>query len=128
MEDVQVSFDTERNIRVLDAEQFKKTEELEDECRQFVGKIKEFEGTVSTIVNVMDSQATRIEGQKKKAIGRRIQVESEAEHRARQQQALQALIGEKMAELDRYTAQYKSLLKVEQEQNHTIERLSNNEA
>ena len=124
---MQISFDDECKIRILDAEKFKKTEELEEECKQFISKIKEFNGTVHSIVELMDGQSTRIEAEKKKAIGKRIQVEGEAEHRARQQAALQALINEKKAELDRYTAQYNSLLRVEQEQTQTIERLSNNE-
>ena len=81
-----------------------------------------------SIVDLMQGHGKRIEAAKRKAIGKRIQLESEAERRAQQQAALQALIHEKTAELERYAAQYKSLLKVEQEQNQTIERLSNNES
>ena len=44
------------------------------------------------------------------------------------QSAIQSQINEKMAELERSTKQYDSLVKVEQEQKLLIERLSNNEA
>ena len=125
---MQVSFDDECKIRILDAEKFKKTEELEEECKQFITKIKEFNGTVHSIVELMDGQSTRIEAEKKKAIGKRIQVEGEAEHRARQQAALQALINEKKAELERLSAQHDSLTRVEAEQKALIEKLTNNEA
>ena len=83
-------------------------------------------------------------------------MDTESENRKEQQLAVKALINEKMAELDRcvlpcpprtpsatdadpppvafpallfrYTQQLNSLVKIEQDQNLMIERLSNNEA
>jgi intraflagellar transport protein 20 len=62
------------------------------------------------------------------AIGQRNKVDSEQENRERQKKALHSLINEKMAELDRFTKQYNSLVKIEQDQNLMIERLESNEA
>jgi Intraflagellar transport complex B, subunit 20 len=55
-------------------------------------------------------------------------VDGAAEHRARQKLALQALIKEKMAELDRSTVQCQSLQRAEAEQQALMDKLSNSEA
>jgi intraflagellar transport protein 20 len=60
-ENVQISFDEEFKLRVLDADKFKQTEELEKECTGFVTKIQEFNDTVHTLVGIMDTQAQKIE-------------------------------------------------------------------
>lgn len=71
---VQISFDDECRIRVLDPEQFKHSETLEEECREFVGKIREFNTSVHTIVKVLHENATRIDKEKLRAIGQRNKV------------------------------------------------------
>ena len=38
MQDVQVTFDEEYKVRVLDADKFKQTETLENECKAFVAR------------------------------------------------------------------------------------------
>mmetsp|Transcript_25107 Transcript_25107/g.32437 ORF Transcript_25107/g.32437 Transcript_25107/m.32437 type:complete len:131 (-) Transcript_25107:175-567(-) len=127
-EKVEISFDDEYKIRVLDADKFKHTEELEKECTDFVRKIQDFHSNVHTLVEVLDQQSKRIEHAKLKAIGQRNKVESERENRERQRIALNALIAEKKAELDRYTLQYQSLKGVEAEQLALIEKLTNNDS
>uniref|UniRef100_A0A7S2V367 Intraflagellar transport protein 20 n=1 Tax=Fibrocapsa japonica TaxID=94617 RepID=A0A7S2V367_9STRA len=124
---VSISFDDDYRIRVLDSEKYKHTEELEKECKEFVQKIQTFNTTVHTLVEVLDAQAKRIENAKLKAIGQRNQVEGEREHRERQRIALNTLIAEKKAELDRYTLQHQSLVIVEAEQAAMVERLTNND-
>ncbi len=57
------------------------------------------------------------------AIGLRIDVERETDQRHRQQKALQTLINEKKAELDRYTMQYQSLERIEAEQRSQLENM-----
>ena len=59
-----------------------------------------------------------------KAIGQRNKVEFEIESRRRRRIEIDAMINEKMNELDRYQQQYESLLKVEAEQVALIESLS----
>lgn len=124
-EKVKISFDNEYRIRVLDPVKFQKGEELERECSSFVEKIGSFSEKVNSLVEVLESHATRIDSQKLRGIGLRMSAENEAENRTRQQRALQAIINEKRAELDRYTAQYQSLERIESEQRATIEKITN---
>jgi intraflagellar transport protein 20 len=51
--------------------------------------------------------------------------ENEVEQRSRQQRAVQAIISEKRAELDRYTSQFQSLERVEAEQKVVLEKMMN---
>ena len=67
---VTISFDEEYRVRVLDKDKFRKTEEMGQECEQFVTKIKEFNTTVHQLVGVLDSQSKRIEVEKSKVGGR----------------------------------------------------------
>lgn len=71
---VQISFDDECRIRVLDPELFKHSETLEEECRGFVSKIKDFNTSVHHIVEVLHENAARIDKQKLRAIGQRNKV------------------------------------------------------
>ncbi|RYG70279.1 hypothetical protein EON64_00595 [archaeon] len=52
--------------------------------------------------------------------------ENEDEQRHRQERALQTMINEKKAELDRYNVQLQSLERIEAEQKSTIEKITNN--
>ena len=124
---VAVSFDDDYQIRVLDMDKFKHTEELSEDCNVFVTKIQDFNSTVHTLVEVLDAHAQRIDTEKLKAIGQRNRATAEVENRERHQKAMQALINEKMAELDRYSRQYQSLQRVEAEQRALIDKLLNNE-
>ena len=87
-------------------------------------EITGFNDKINSLVEVLETHATRIDERKLKAIGMRIAAENEAEQRIKKQKALQALIAEKKAELDRYNAQYQSLERIEAEQKSLIERMS----
>ena len=126
--DITVSFDNEGKVRVLDEEKFNSAEALQNECNAFSGKLTEFTNTVDILVDVMASQAKKIERAKLKAIGQRNKMESESENRKIQHNELRSVIDEKHAELERLRVEYDSLVKVEQEQKTLIEKLSNNEA
>lgn len=71
---VQISFDDECRIRVLDPEHFKHSEVLEEGCRKFVDKIREFNTSVHSIVEVLHDNAARIDKEKLRAIGQRNKV------------------------------------------------------
>ena len=120
-----VCFDESGNVRVLDTEKFKATQEMDTECTTFMTKIKEFEGTVKTLVEVLDGQKKKIEGEKLKAIGQRNRVEGEAENRKRKQEETRGEIAEKQAELERLVREHESLVRVEMEQKALVGRLSN---
>lgn len=91
-------------------------------------ELEDFSNTVTTLVEVMDAQAQRIERAKLKAIGQRNKVDSEEENRKRRKDELNAQIHEDLTELERLRAEHASLVQVELEQRALIEKLSNNEA
>ncbi len=88
-------------------------------------EISNFNGKVSSLVEVLELHAKRIDKQKLRAIGLRMAAENEAEQRERMKKSTQALIAEKRAELDRYATQLQSLESIESEQKALLERMSN---
>ena len=88
---------------------------------------QEFSSLISGIVEVLDSNAQRIERAKLKAIGMRNRVLSERENRDQNRRALQAMIAEKTAELERHQTQLQSLNIVEAEQRALVDKLGNAE-
>ena len=83
---------------------------------------------VTTLTNVLEQQAQKIEDAKLKAIGARNKIEGEEDNRRKKEQELKTLINEKKMILERLTYEYESLTKVDTEQQRTIEKLSNNES
>merc|ERR1711879_565599 len=102
---VDITFDEDNRIRVMPKDKFKQTEQLDQECQSFTEKIHAFGGTVQTLVEVLDGEAQKIEHEKLRAIGQR--------NRA----AMEAVISEKEAELERLIFQFNSLERAEREQN-----------
>lgn len=125
MDDIKVSFDSEYKVRILEETKSKRAAELEKESTNFVEKISLFSDKVNSLVDVLESHATRIDSKKLRAIGLRMAAENEADNRMRQQKSLEAAIKEKRGELDRYVTQFQSLQRIESEQNAQIEKLSN---
>jgi len=122
--DAKICFDENYKIKAIEPAKFVRAEELEKECGQFVEKISSFSDKVNALVEVLEANAARIDAQKLRAIGLRMAKDNEAEQRSRQQRALQAVINEKRAELDRYTAQFHSLERIENEQKLALEKLT----
>jgi len=122
-----ITFDEHHHIRVLDTQKSKDSDSLQRECTQFITKATQFDKVSKNIITLLETKAKLIEEEKLKAIGKRIQVERQAELRKRKQRELQALINEKQAELDRYTIEHESLLRLEAEQRALLDKLSNNE-
>lgn len=127
-ERVSITFDDNNNIRVLEAGLFNDCQMMQTEAYEFINKMKKFDEMVGSLVDVLDSQAVKIEQEKLRAVGIRNQLENEAENRKIKQQELEQLMNEKRAELERYLYQLESLMKVEEDQRKLIERLRNNEA
>ena len=120
---VSVSFDSKNQVRILEAENFSKTEALVEECSTFASKLTRFEQTVALLMDTLGAQADRIDRQKMMAIGIKNKVESEAENRKRKQLQMQAEISQKKAEIERVASQIESLGKVLQEQKIIIDQL-----
>ena len=125
--DVNITFDENNQIRVLAADKYRETENLKGECIDFLKKIMNFNDMVSTLIEVLDAQAQKIEDAKLKAVGSRNKIEGEEDNRRKREQELKTLINEKKMMLERLTYQFESLQKVANEQKLTIEKLSNNE-
>ena len=115
-------------LRVLDRLKNEKTTNLSVDSASFAEKIETLSSTAEKVVHIIERYAKRIEVQKMKAIGVRNLVEGEIENRRTSKLALQSQLTEKMAEVERVTALYDSLVKMEAEQKATIEKLSNNSA
>ena len=123
-EKVKICFDKEYKVRILDPVKFAHAESLEKECETFIDKVSNFNDKINSLVDVLETHATRIDDRKLKAIGLRIAAENEVDQRNRKQRAIQALISEKRAELDRYNVQFQSLERIEAEQKALLEKMA----
>jgi intraflagellar transport protein 20 len=79
------------------------------------------------IMTVLRGQGDKIDNEKLKVIGIRNKVKGEEEVRKSKLRDFQVLLAEKQTELERYTAELDSLLKIEHEQKKMIESLSSHE-
>ena len=75
----------------------------------------QFNDNVTTLNEVLEQQAQKIEEAKLKAIGARNKIEGEEDTRRKKEQELKTQINEKKMMLERLNYQYESLVKVEQE-------------
>eukprot|EP01017_Pseudomicrothorax_dubius_P040728 TRINITY_DN6417_c0_g1_i8.p1 TRINITY_DN6417_c0_g1~~TRINITY_DN6417_c0_g1_i8.p1 ORF type:complete len:130 (-),score=47.18 TRINITY_DN6417_c0_g1_i8:137-526(-) len=125
---ISISFDEENKIRVLEPDKFRDTDQLRKDSMDFMKKILAFDETIATLIEVLELQAKKIEIEKLRALGERNKVESEAENRKKKVIELNNLLAERKNELERYTLEYESLVKVEAEQKNLISKLTNNEA
>nr|CAD7416996.1 unnamed protein product [Timema poppensis] len=116
-------FDELNKIRVLEPEVSHQTNQLKEECKEFVEKITEFQRIADGFIHTVDNLAKEVEKEKIKAIGVRNLLKSVSKQREAEQQLCQALMIEKSMELERLRVQYQSLMKCEHEQQETIEQL-----
>ena len=103
--DVNITFDENNQIRVLSSEKYRETENLKSECidflksKYFVGpnflicgfnfiEIMSFNEMVTTLTDVLEQQAQKIEDAKLKAIGARNKIEGEEDNRRKKEQEL----------------------------------------
>ena len=99
--DVNITFDDSNQIRVLSADKYRETESLKGETIDFLKKIMNFNDMVTTLIEVLESQATKIEDAKLKAVGARNKIEGEEDNRRKREQELKTLINEKRLMLER---------------------------
>ncbi|KAL1521536.1 hypothetical protein AB1Y20_021195 [Prymnesium parvum] len=115
-------------MHVLSPEQLQQSVAMQEECKEFLAKTRQFDTIVADFISVMESKSRVIESEKLKAIGLGNRVEHEKEVRKRKQVEMQAMINEKKAEIERLNTQLDSLSRVEADQKALIEKLKNNEA
>ena len=83
--DVNITFDDNNQIRVLSADKYRETENLKNECIDFLKKIMTFNEMVTTLNEVLEQQAEKIEDAKLKAIGARNKIEGEEDNRKKRE-------------------------------------------
>ena len=74
---------------------------MKSETIDFLKKIMQFNDMVTTLIEVLDSQAEKIEDAKLKAVGARNKIEGEEDNRRAKEQELKTLINEKKLLLER---------------------------
>jgi intraflagellar transport protein 20 len=83
--DVNITFDENNQIRVLSADKYRETENMKGECIDFLKKIMSFNDMVTTLIDVLDSQAQKIEDAKLRAVGARNKIEGEEDNRRKRE-------------------------------------------
>ncbi|CAF4551369.1 unnamed protein product, partial [Didymodactylos carnosus] len=86
--------------------------------------VLEFKKIVDTLIEKTEEYSKHVEQARLKSIGAKNMLKSVSKYREFEKQQLQALIKEKMIELDRLRSEYESLQKTEREQSEKIEHLS----
>ncbi|XRB09133.1 intraflagellar transport protein 20 [Pycnococcus provasolii] len=119
-----ISFDDNFHIRVLDAEKFKQTRDLQESSTAFSKKVTELSDAVSRVLTAVDTQASRIEKEKLRAVGARIKANAEADLTRRRAKDERQLLSERREELERLNTEYESLCRVKQDQQRLIAKLS----
>ncbi|KAI4460922.1 intraflagellar transport protein 20 [Holotrichia oblita] len=119
-----IFFDEVDKVRILEPVASKQTNDLKDECKIYIEKINEFQKISSNFIAIADKLAQEVEKQKIKAIGARNILQTMEKQKDVNHQQLQALISEKMMQLERLKILYNSLQKTEMEQNEIINRLT----
>ena len=102
--DVNITFDENNQIRVLAADKYRETENVKSETIDFLKKIMSFNEMVTTLIDVLETQAAKIEEAKLKAVGSRNKIEGEEDNRRKREQELKTLINEKRLLLERYVS------------------------
>uniref|UniRef100_A0A6T7WUZ9 Intraflagellar transport protein 20 n=1 Tax=Pyramimonas obovata TaxID=1411642 RepID=A0A6T7WUZ9_9CHLO len=119
-----ITFDELYRVRVLDPDRYAQTEQLKDECSSFTDKIQTLNSVVKTLVDAVDAQAEKIDDEKLRAVGMRNKAAAEVEVRRRKKKEMKQMMIEKQEELERLNGEYESLVKVKQEQELMIAKLS----
>lgn len=86
-----------------------------------------FDENTSQIIDSVETLARKVDSKKLKAIGEKSRLEAIDELESKRQQEMQKELDEREKELERFESEYQSLLKIEQEQRVTIEKLINNQ-
>uniref|UniRef100_A0A7R9VMR7 Intraflagellar transport particle protein 20 n=1 Tax=Chlamydomonas euryale TaxID=1486919 RepID=A0A7R9VMR7_9CHLO len=123
-----IYFDEDYNIRILDIDKFNQSKSLQDNCNVFVNNIQKLNTVVEQYILSINTHVERIEAEKLKAVGLRNRVAALEEERKRRQADQERLVAEKQEELERLMCEEQSLLKVKQEQELLITKLSDSSA
>lgn len=118
-EQLSIAFDEENNIRVLQADKYRESDQLKSISMQFITKVYDvfiqvisLDENMIALTQFLDQFAVKIQKEKLRALGERNKWESQTENRKKKMMDLNNLLNEKKAELDRYTVELESLNKM----------------
>lgn len=114
-------FDEVSKLRVIEPEKQQETQQLREECKEFVDRLGKFHEVVNSLISQYTTLSKSVDHEKMQAIGSRNVLQSMSKKREAEALQLQALLAEKTAHLERLNVQYQSLQKVLEEQEQFIE-------
>lgn len=123
-----VYFDDDYRIRVFDLKRLQASQELKSNATIFLDKAGQLQDKVQHCLSFIDNQAKRVEEEKLRAIGLRNRAAAAEEESKRRRKELRLLLSEKQEELERLQVEEQSLVKLRQEQELTIAKLSDSGA
>ena len=78
------------NFRLREPSEFESAESLQEECKEFLEKITQFNALVQSITQVFEAHANQIQTEKLTTIGLRNIIDMQREHQRRKEQQLQS--------------------------------------
>ena len=116
----------ENRLFIFPHEEIKDCEKLKNECLDFIRKSVTFDESSQLLVKKLGDLAMVVETQKLKALAEKSKLEHASERKLKKNQDLMGRINERKIFLENLQNEHNSLLKVEQEQIHTLEKIKNN--
>lgn len=119
----EITFDSQHQLHLLDPNVTKHTTELLSTSTEFKDKLSTFQSTVTQLSTILTTYGTLVETQRRKSYALGLKVENEQISRGQQQAQLKKSVESKKEELNSVQEELDALLRMEQEQKVTIERL-----
>ena len=116
----------ENRLYIFPHEEVKESEKLKSECVEFIRKSVTFDESVQLLVKKLSSLALVVETQKLKALAEKSKLENASERKLKKNQEFLAKINERKNYLENLQNEFNSLVKVEQDQLQTLEKIKNN--
>ena len=116
----------ENRLYIFPHEEVKECEKLKTECVEFVRRSVTFEESVQLLVKKLTGLSLVVETQKLKALAEKSKLENANERKMKKNQEFLAKINERKHHLENLQNEFNSLVKVEQEQLQTLEKIKNN--
>ncbi|GMH38501.1 hypothetical protein BSKO_06385 [Bryopsis sp. KO-2023] len=119
-----IYFDDDFRIRIFDVERLEASKGLQENSFKFLDKVGQLQDTVKQYMALIDQQAEKIEAEKLKAIGLRNRAAAMEEESRRKRADMRLSLSEKQEELERLQVEEMSLMKLKQEQELMMAKLS----
>jgi intraflagellar transport protein 20 len=118
-----ITFDSDFNIRILDADKHAASANLQDSCASFESRVEEVRHAAARYIESLEKVAKCMEAEKLRAIGLRNRVAALRQEQDLEHEELEMTKCIRQKELDNLTQEEKSLQLVIQEQEAQLARL-----